>query len=303
MLNLLAQNSNLLAQNSTPLGPQEVWGAWSLEPTVLLGLSVTIFVYRRGQLARSTRPDGRASRSGGDARWRTWCFTGGLAAVAVALVSPLDAMAGVLASAHMVQHVALVLVAAPLLALSAPAHTLLRGTPMAARRATGRWRRRLGLTPRTVRALITPAGAWLLHVGVLWFWHAAAAYDAALSNPLVHVLEHATFLLTALLFWRVVIGGAGRVAPGYGVLLVFGMSMQSVFLSALLTFASTPWYDGYATTTQAWGLTPLADQQLAGVIMWVPAGAVYLAAGLTLMAGWINATERDAADQVLTADR
>jgi cytochrome c oxidase assembly factor CtaG len=136
---------------------------------------------------------------------------------------------------------------------------------------------------------------WLLHVGTLWFWHAAVPYDAALDSELLHILEHATFLVTAWLFWRVVIGarGAGRVPNGAGVLLVFGMAMQSVFLSLLLTFARNPWYSGYAATTTPWGLEPLADQQLAGVIMWIPAGLVYLAAGLTLMAAWIQATERE----------
>jgi len=107
---------------------------------------------------------------------------------------------------------------------------------------------------------------WLLQVGVLWFWHAAAPYDAALDNQFLHLLEHASFLVTAVLFWHVVIGvrGAARVSGGLGVLLVSAMAMASVFLSVLLTFARTPWYSGYATTTASWGLDPLTDQQLAG---------------------------------------
>ncbi len=114
------------------------------------------------------------------------------------------------------------------------------------------------------------------------------------GNELVHVLEHASFLFTAWAFWRVVVGarGAGRVSPGFGVLLIFAMALQSVFLSVLLTFARTPWYAGYAATTTPWGLAQLADQQLAGVIMWIPAGLVYLAAALALMVTWIQGTER-----------
>ncbi|MPZ72328.1 MAG: hypothetical protein GEU74_03730 [Nitriliruptorales bacterium] len=77
-------------------------------------------------------------------------------------------------------------------------------------------------------------------------------------------------------------------------MLIFGMALQSVVLSALLTFARTPWYAGYATTTRAWGLEPLADQQLAGVIMWIPAGAVYVVAGLALFTLWLRSTEREA---------
>jgi cytochrome c oxidase assembly factor CtaG len=119
-------------------------------------------------------------------------------------------------------------------------------------------------------------------------------YGAALDFAPVHALEHASFLLTGMLFWHVVIGarGAGRVSPGLGILLVFGMSMQSVFLSLLLTFAQEPWYAGYAATTRAWSLEPLADQQLAGVIMWIPAGLVYVATALGLLVVWIRATER-----------
>jgi putative membrane protein len=195
----------------------------------------------------------------------------------------------------MVQHLLLLLVAAPLLALSAPSSAILRGSPLALRRAGGRWRRRLGLTHGNLAVLRHPAAVWLLSVGVIWFWHAAAPYDATLDNELLHVLEHASFLATAVLFWQVVVGvrGAARVSNGLGVLLVFAMAMQSVFLSVLLTFARTPWYSGYATTTAPWGLDPLTDQQLAGVIMWIPAGGIYLAAALVLLVTWIRATERE----------
>jgi cytochrome c oxidase assembly factor CtaG len=267
------------------LRPHDLWGAWNLDPVLLLGFLLAFWAYRRGQA--------RGPRRASDIR-RAKCFAGALVALGVALVSPLDALSGALASAHMVQHVLLLLVAAPLLALSAPSSTLLRGSPLSLRRASGRWRRRLGLTQGNLRALRHPATVWLLHVATLWSWHAAVLYDAALGSELLHVLEHASFLITALLFWRVVIGARSpeRVPGGLGVLLVFAMAMQSVFLSVLLTFAEEPWYSGYAGTTTAWGLEPLADQQLAGVIMWIPAGLVYLAAGLTLMIAWVQATER-----------
>jgi cytochrome c oxidase assembly factor CtaG len=194
----------------------------------------------------------------------------------------------------MVQHMLLVLVAAPLLALSAPSGTILRGSPLGVRRAVGRWRRRLGLTRANLRVLRLPAAVWLLHVATLWFWHAAVPYGAALDNQLLHVVEHASFLVTALLFWGVIIGARNpaRVPNGLGVLLVFAMAMQSILLSVLLTFARVPWYAGYATTTRPWGLAPLTDQQLAGVIMWIPAGLVYVAVALILMAAWIRASER-----------
>jgi putative membrane protein len=276
----------IIAHAGQPPAPHDLWGAWNLDPVLVAGLVLAVWAYRRGQ------PGG--PRRDVDA-WRARCFTGATLALGVALISPLDALSTALASAHMVQHMLLVLVAAPLLALSAPWSTLLRGSPLGVRRAAGRWRRRLGLRRASLRALRHPVTVWLLPVGTLWFWHAAVPYDAALHNQLLHVLEHASFLVTALLFWRVVIGTRSpeRVPNGLGVLLVFAMAMQSVLLSVLLTFARAPWYAGYATTTTPWGLAPLADQQLAGVIMWIPAGLVYLVAALTLMVAWIHAAERE----------
>jgi putative membrane protein len=276
----------VLAHPGQPPAPHDLWSAWNLHPVLLAGLLLAAWAYRRGQTSGPRRPVDT---------WRARCFTLALVALGLALLSPLDALSNALASAHMVQHLLLLLVAAPLLALAAPSSAILRGSPPAVRRASGRWRRRLGLTHGNLAVLRHPAAVWLLQVGVLWFWHAAAPYDAALDNQFLHLLEHASFLVTAVLFWHVVIGvrGAARVSGGLGVLLVFAMAMQSVFLSVLLTFARTPWYSGYATTTAPWDLDPLTDQQLAGVIMWIPAGGIYLAAALVLLVTWIRATERE----------
>jgi putative membrane protein len=281
----------ILAHPGQPPAPHDLWAAWNLDPVLLGGFLLVALVYRRGQSGRPRREVDT---------WRARCFAVALAVLGVALLSPLDALSSALASAHMVQHMLLVLVAAPLLALSAPSSTILRGSPLAVRRASGRWRRRLRLTHGNLRALGHPAAVWLLHVGVLWFWHAAVPYDAALDSAPLHILEHASFLVTAVLFWHVVIGPRGpeRVSKGLGVLLVFAMAMQSVLLSLLLTFARTPWYSGYAQTTAPWGLEPLADQQLAGVIMWIPAGAVYLLTALTLLVAWVRATEPHGHDAV-----
>jgi putative membrane protein len=278
--------SPILAHPGQPPAPHDLWGAWNLDPVLLGGLLLAAWAFWRGQTSGPRRPVDS---------WRARCFSGALVALGLALLSPLDALSGSLASAHMVQHLLLLLVAAPLLALSAPSSAILRGSPLALRRASGRWRRRLGLTHGNLGVLRHPAAVWLLSVGVVWFWHAAAPYDATLDNQLLHVLEHASFLITAVLFWQVVVGvrGAARVSGGLGVLLVFAMAMQSVFLSVLLTFARTPWYSGYAATTAPWGLDPLTDQRLAGVIMWIPAGVIYLVVALALLVTWIRATERE----------
>ncbi len=273
----------VLAHAGRAVEPHDLWSAWNLEPVVLGSLALAAWVYRRGAGSRSRpRP-----------AWRDRCFFGGLTALALALVSPLDALSGALASAHMVQHVLLVLVAAPLLALSRPVANLVRGSPAGIRDVTVRWRRRLRPALGTLRWLRSPATVWLLHVGALWFWHAAVPYDAAVEHHLLHVAEHLTLLATGVLFWDVVVDTrpSHHLSDGRGVLLVFAMGMQSVFLSALLTFAGSSWYGVYAQTTAPWGLDPLEDQQLAGVIMWIPAGLVYVGAGLALLVLWIRASE------------
>lgn len=271
--------TSISAHVGQPLAPHDLWSAWTTDPLLIAGFVVVGWAYLRG-----------ASRLG---TLRAGLFIGALGALGVALLSPLDALSGALASAHMVQHVLLVLVAAPLLALSAPTSTILRGTPLRLRRMVLRARR--PFRPAVAAVVRQPAAVWLLHVAALWCWHAATLYDAALRHPPLHALEHASFLLTGLLFWQAVVGrrNPARLSPGLGVILVFTMALQGVLLSLLMTFARAPWYgyDQLATTANPWPLDALADQQLAGVIMWIPGGMVYLAAALVLLVTWIHTTD------------
>jgi len=211
----------------------------------------------------------------------------------LALVSPLEAMSGALASAHMSQHLLLILVAAPAFVHSEAAAGVLGGLPLTVRKGLGLARRTLGLAPARIRRFFHPVLVWLLHAGVLLFWHAAGPYQLALRLEPVHYLEHASFLITALWFWQLVLSTRHRSIdwPGASVLMVFGLAGQSVFLALLMTFAESPWYSAYANTTSAWGITPLTDQHLAGVIMWVPAGFGYTGVGLTLLSRWLTAIE------------
>lgn len=268
----------LLAHTGGPLRPHDLWAAWGGDPLALAGLLAAWWVYHRGLAGRPRRRQAMA-------------FSSGLVAAAAAVLSPLDALAGSLASAHMVQHLLLVLVAAPLLAVSRPLETMWRGMPAGARRWVGRRRRSAGLTPAVVRRVPLPGVVWIAHVAALWGWHAAGPYQAALRMDLVHGLEHASFLVTGTLFWWVALRVLER---GAAVLYVFTAALQGTVLAALLTFATTPWYPSYAATAPAWGLTPLADQQLAGVLMWVPGGLVYVAAGLGLVVAWLRELDAEA---------
>jgi len=154
---------------------------------------------------------------------------------------------------------------------------------------------------RVLWAFITnPFVAWLIHAVVLWTWHAPALFPATLESDFVHTLQHVSFLGSALLFWWAIIQGRQRVL-GYGVavLYLFTTALHSGLLGALLTFSRAIWYPIYGETTAAWGLTPLEDQQLGGLIMWIPAGLAYIIAGLALFAGWLRESEMRTAKREL----
>jgi putative membrane protein len=243
------------------------------EPGALIGVLVVGTLYARGVATLW-------QRAGADRvvrRWQVACFGGGLLAILVALESPLDALAEALFAIHMVQHLLLILVAGPLLVLGIPLAPLLWGLPQAPRRTFASWWRRIAVLSR-------PMFAFAAHSLALWLWHLPILYEAAVRNRGVHILEHLSFLATAILFWWTIT----RRAQGRGVLYVFGLAMQSTVLGALLTFSPTPWYTAHLASAPAWGLAASDDQQLAGLIMWVPGGSVYLAAALGLFAAWLK---------------
>lgn len=272
----------MLAHAGAPPAPHDLWSAWSLDPIVLAAVALAWWLFRRG--IRSAGRHGVTRQS-----WFTW----GLIAAALAVLSPVDAMGSALASAHMVQHLLLIMVAAPGLAQARPGQTLLLGLPRGARKRLGGVRRRLRLTPATIQRISHPGMVWLVFAAGLWFWHLPGPYDAAVDSDLVHAVEHATFIAVALLFWATILNTPARL-QGLAVLGVFAAALQGTVLAAILTFAPSPLYFSYEATAQIWGLTPLEDQQLAGVIMWVPGGLAYLVVGLWLFASWIagSAEER-----------
>jgi cytochrome c oxidase assembly factor CtaG len=212
-----------------------------------------------------------------------------LLALFVALVSPLHALGEALFSAHMAQHLLLAAVAAPLLVLGAPLLPLLWALPLPYRRRfhNARWLFLARIAHATRRRLLP---IWLLHVAALWVWHARALYELALRSEVAHAAEHMTLLGTALLFWWAAIPAnlRERARGGASVPALFALAVQDGALGGLLLASRTPWYPAHAPWTAAWGLTPLADQQLAGLLMMLPGDAIYLGAALTLAAAWLR---------------
>jgi cytochrome c oxidase assembly factor CtaG len=263
---------------------------WNFDPWTLVALGGFGLAWIRGVHAIRRR---RRGHVGAASPLRRVAATIGLVALTVALVSPLDALSDALFSAHMVQHLLLMAVAAPLLVFARVDDALLWSLPPAWRRALGGLRARPPLRALR-RTLAHPATAWLAAAAALWLWHAPPLYQAALDDGVVHALEHASFFATAALFWRVVAraGDPDGLGHGAAILYVFFAGMQSAALGALITFATVAWYPAHAAGAAAWGLSTLEDQQLAGVVMWAPAGLVYVGAALALFAAWLGVAER-----------
>jgi cytochrome c oxidase assembly factor CtaG len=265
--------------------------AWSFEPVVVASLVFTGVLFAVGWL-RLWR---EAPAKGFARRWEPICFVGGWLALFVALVSPLHAWGSVLFSAHMTQHEVLMLVAAPLLVLGRPLVAFLWAFPLDWARRIGNVGK-IGVVSRTWHWFTIPLVAWVVHAVALWVWHVPILFDAVLHNEWVHTLQHLSFLISALLFWWALIHGPqGAMGYGAAVLYLFTTSIHSGALGALLTIAGSVWYPSYIGLTSSWGLTPLEDQQLGGLIMWIPAGLVYVIAGLALFAGWLREADVRAA--------
>ena len=260
-----------------------VWDWWITGPLLL-----TALLYAGGVL-RLWR---RAGTGRGVSAGRAALFAGGWLALATALVTPLHALGERLFTAHMVEHAILMVVAAPLLALSRPIGAMLWGLPQS-------WRRGLGAAAgvpvwrRIWRGLTDPLAATILHGVAIWAWHVPALFAAALEDEGMHALQHLSFLLTALLFWWALLCRRGsRTARGTAVGHLFATSLHTGLLGALLVFSNQLWFPDQAGEAMRWGLTALEDQQLAGLIMWIPACLAYPIAGLALAGLWIAESSR-----------
>lgn len=223
-------------------------------------------------------------------RWRPVAFYGGLVVLAASLLPPLDAWSATSFAFHMTQHELLMLVAAPLLVLGRPLPYFLWSLPASWRAAVGGTVRGPVIRPAW-RGLLNPAVAWTFHAAVLWVWHAPLFFDTALRQQGVHDFQHLSFLVAALVFWAALLEERVRERQGAGVLYLFTTTVHTGVLGALLTFATHPWYSAYVDRAPLWSLAPLEDQQIGGLIMWVPASLVYVGAGLFLLARWIGAAD------------
>jgi putative membrane protein len=281
ILTLAAISAPLLfAHGDEALQPHDLWTAWSFDPGIVIPLVLVAVLYVRG-----------ASAKHGVTNRQRFYFWAGWSVLCIALLSPLHPLGEALFSAHMAQHELLMVAAAPLLVLSRPLVALLWGLPFQWRRSLGQCSKEAPVE-RTWRFVTHPMSAWWIQAAALWIWHIPYLFDATLKSDWVHSAQHLSFLLSALLFWWSLFYAHGKARYGASVLYLFTTAVHTSILGALLTFASTVWYPAYLATTSAWGLSPLEDQQAGGLIMWIPAGLVYVVGGLALFASWLRESER-----------
>ena len=269
---------------------------WTFEPLVAIPLAgagaLWWYAVRRVNAAHPSNPVPLR---------RSLFFGLGLLALAVALMSGIDTYDTTLFTVHMVQHILLAMVAAPLIVLAGPITLVLRvATPDARRRY---------LLPllhsRPVRAITHPVVSWLLFAGVMWVSHFSPLFDAALESELLHFLEHALFLGSALLFWWPAIGvdpSPWRMPYPARALYVFLQMPQNTFLAMAILFAGRPLYPHYVTLDRAWGPSPLVDQQVAAGLMWVSGDLIFLAALAGILWRWLRDEERHQARRDARAD-
>jgi putative membrane protein len=255
---------------------------WTWDPQVTLPLALSGGLY----LVGTVRLWRRAGIGRGVRVWQAACFALGWLLLVFALVAPLHWLGERLFFAHMIEHEILMAVAAPLLVVGSPV-AMLWAMPGSLRRSLGG----IGQMKAVARCwawLTDPLVATLLHGAAVWLWHAPALYEAALADPWIHWLQHLSFFVTALLFWRALLQGPER-ERGYGVAVfyLFVTSLHTGFLGILLSLMRHAIYPVQTSRAAEWGLTSLEDQQLAGLFMWIPAGLVYAAAALILAGLWI----------------
>ena len=281
--------SRLVAHGTEPRGDD---ASWTFDPWIIVPILVLGLLYGLGSVTL-----GRRTRMGRERReWRTLAFLGAWLSLVAALVSPLHWLGEHLFSFHMIEHEILMAVSAPLLVVAMPVGTLFWAFPRAIRLAAGRLLKGPAISASWAW-LSAGRNATIVHGVAIWGWHAPVLFDAAVTSVAIHRLQHFSFLLTAILFWWSVFRRSNSGAAAWH---LFVTMLHTSVLGALMALAPRLLYQPRSASVANWGLTPLEDQQLAGLIMWVPAGTIYAGAALALLALWIrHSSETGRSDDAL----
>lgn len=268
-------------------GPRDA-GGWSPDAKVAVPLLLLAALYGIGAARLRARSRlGRGERAKG-----AWLFASGWLVLALAVASPLHEGGERSFTLHMIEHELVMLAAAWLLAASRALPVLLWALPQRWRNAAGALGNR-GWLSGAWAFLTQPLVATVVQAVVLVGWHMPAPFDRALDSEAWHIAQHASFLASGLLFWWAMANGrAGRHGLGVAAICLFATSLVGGLLGAMMSFSQSPWYQGYAAMGMTpLGMTPVEDQHLAGLLMWIPGGLVHAAAALYFLHRWVAASE------------
>nr|WP_246617926.1 cytochrome c oxidase assembly protein [Rhizobium populisoli] len=259
---------------------------WTFDTWIVTPIAFTGALYALGSLRLWARiKDARLLVKSGAAYWSGWIV------LVIALMSPLHFLGEHLFTFHMIEHELVMAVAAPLIVLARPIGVLFWGMPRGIRHSA-----MIVLKPPPVERawdfLSRGSVATLLHGLAIWVWHAPALFDATVTIVSLHRLQHLSFFLTAIVFWWAVIWKAEKGSAAWH---LFVTMIHTSILGALITVAPRVAYVSQTRSAPEWGLTPLEDQQLAGIVMWVPGGIIYAGAALVMLAAWISTSSRGGA--------
>lgn len=258
------------------------------EPWMLIPMLATAAIYAAGFL----RLERRSGPGRGELLRRGRIFAVSIAVLGAATLSPLHALGARSFTAHMAEHELIMLGAAPLLVWSRPLGVMLWAFPPSARQT-------LAAIPRNAamgglwRVLTEPVLATVLQAAALWIWHLPSLFDLALKSEAWHAAQHVSFFVTALIFWSAML--SPRRSPWAAAALLFVTSMATGALGAFMALSDSPWYGPYAALgLAAFGLSPAQDQQLAGVLMWVPGGLFHAIVAVAILAPALRSTPKEA---------
>lgn len=272
--------------------PGGFWLSWYFdpEPTVVLLTMTTLYLIGSRRLALE-------APNAAYPTWRKVAYLSGIASLVLALLSPIAAYGERLFFIHMIQHMLLLMIAPPLLLLGAPMLPMLWALPRGWRRRLTRLIKPGSPLQRAGNALTTPWVAVMLYVATVAIWHLPKFYDAAQGRTLAHDIEHLMFFGTAMLYWWPVVHparGRRRLSFGFAVPYLVPPFAEGTLIGIYLTFLGQPIYETYQFTDQPWGFSALSDQQLAGLLMWVPGGMLFLVPLIGILSQIVRDEEQNA---------
>lgn len=267
--------------------------SWDFRLIVIIGLAIPGILYIRGwrylrTVTRSSDDPGRANpRAALVAGWKPVAYLSGLVVTGFALMSPVDVLGGQLFFMHMIQHLLMIMISAPLLLVSNPFPVLMWGLPRRGRQKVGGLLNGPSRFRRIVTRLTAPGIAWLFFFTVYVGWHDPNLYNLALRSDFVHDIEHLTFFFASLLFWWHVTGVAPRfhrtLTTFQRLAYVLAIIPANMILGVVISFATEPIYTYYTTVPRIWGLSVIEDQMISGIIMWIPGSMMYILIALILV--------------------